>query len=127
MKVGRFWIYAFVVLLLNSAYLWPLAEPTLFYLSNLVLHMLLGVVLAAACLFYLLRQFKSLSFTTRLGLILFLLSAVPAMVLMKVGGMRPNLWLLHTHIAIAIPAAFSAKAKIKRKTIVMLASRSSGC
>jgi tetratricopeptide (TPR) repeat protein len=105
MRVRKFWLYAFVVLLLNSAYLWPLAEPTLFYLSNLVLHMLLGLALAAACLFYLIRHFKSLSFTMRLGLILFLLGAVPGMVLMKVGGTRPNRWLLHTHIAMAIPAA----------------------
>jgi len=105
MKVGRSWLYAFVLLVLNSAYLWPFAEPTLFYLGNLVLHMLLGLILAAACLVYLLRRFKSLSFAMRLGLILFLLSAVPGIVLMKVGGMRPNRWLLQTHIAIAIPAA----------------------
>jgi len=105
MKVGRSWLYAFVLLVLNSAYLWPFAEPTLFYLGNLVLHMLLGLILAAACLVYLLRRFKSLSFAMRLGLILFLLSALPGIVLMKVGGMRPNRWLLHTHIAIAIPAA----------------------
>src|SRR6185295_4603072 len=105
MKVSRFWLYAFVVLLLNSAYLWPFAEPTLFYLGNLVLHMLLGLLLAAACLWYLLKHFKSLSLTTRLGLVLFLISAVPGIVLMKVGGMRPNHWLLQTHIAMAIPAA----------------------
>jgi hypothetical protein len=105
MRVSKFWLYAFVVLLLNSAYLWPFAEPTLFYLGNLILHMLLGLVLAGAALVYLFRHFKSLSFLMRLGLILFLLSTVPAMVLMKVGGMRPNRWLLHTHIAMAIPAA----------------------
>jgi tetratricopeptide (TPR) repeat protein len=105
MKVSKFWLYAFVLLVLNSAYLWPFAEPTLLYLGNLILHMLLGLILTAACLVYLFRHFKSLSFAMRLGLILFLLSAVPGIVLMKVGGMRPNRWLLHTHIAIAIPAA----------------------
>jgi len=113
MKVGRSWLYAFVLLVLNSAYLWPFAEPTLFYLGNLVLHMLLGVILAAACLVYLFRQFKSLSFAMRLGLILFLLSAVPGIVLMKVGGMRPNRWLLHTHIAMAIPAAIVLAASFR--------------
>ena len=45
MKVGKLWAYAFVILLLNSAYLWPLAEPTMAYMSNLVLHMLLGLAL----------------------------------------------------------------------------------
>jgi len=113
MRVSKLWLYAFVVLLLNSAYLWPFAEPTLFYLGNLVLHMVLGLILAAACLVYLFRQFKSLSFAMRLGLILFLLSAVPGIVLMKVGGMRPNRWLLHTHIAMAIPAAIVLAASFR--------------
>jgi len=49
----------------------------------------------------------------RLGLILFLLSAVPGIVLMKVGGMRPNRWLLHTHIAMAIPAAIVLAASFR--------------
>jgi len=105
MRVSKFWVFSFVALLLNSAYLWPLAEPTLLYLGNLALHMLLGVGLATVFFIYLLRNFKHLSLGMRLGLVLFLLSAVPGVVLMKVGGMRPNRWLLHTHIAIAIPAA----------------------
>ena len=99
MKVSKFWLYAFVLLLLNSAYLWPFADPTLFYLGNLVLHMLLGLLLTAACLVYLFRHFKSLSFAIRLGLILLLLSALPGIVLLKVGGMRPNRWLLHTPVS----------------------------
>src|SRR5262245_32893160 len=105
MRVSKFWLFSFVALLLNSAYLWPLAEPTLLYLGNLALHMLLGVGLAAVFFLYLLRNFRNLSLGMRIGLALFLLSAVPGIVLLKVGGMRPNRWLLHTHIAIAIPAA----------------------
>ncbi|MBM3800701.1 MAG: tetratricopeptide repeat protein [Acidimicrobiia bacterium] len=105
MKVGKLWLYAFVALLLNSAYLWPLAEPSLLYLGNLVAHMVLGLVLAAACLAYVLRHFKSMPLAMRVGLVLFLLSALPGMALMKVGAMQPTRWLLHIHIAMAIPAA----------------------
>lgn len=105
MKTGKPCVYAFIFLLLNSAYLWPLAEPTVFYMANLVLHMLVGVFLTGAGLVYLLRNFRTLSASLKWGLFLFLLSAVPGLVLMKIGGMRPNRWLLHTHIALAIPAA----------------------
>ena len=105
MKVGKLWLYAFVLRLLYSAVLRLFAEPTLLYLGNLVLHMLLGLrsrrLPSSTC--------SDVSNPCRSpcawGLILFLLSALPAMVLMKVGGMRPNRWLLHMHIAMAIPAA----------------------
>jgi tetratricopeptide (TPR) repeat protein len=105
MKVGKLWAYAFVVLLLNSAYLWPLAEPTIVYMGNLVLHMLLGLVLTIAAGLYLWKHFSTMSRLARWGLLLFLCSALPAVILMKIGGMRPNRWLLHLHIALAIPAA----------------------
>ena len=42
MKPSRFLWFGVLILILNSAYLWPFAEPTLFYLGNLVLHLLLG-------------------------------------------------------------------------------------
>ena len=105
MKLSKLWAYAFVILLLNSAYLWPLAEPTVAYMSNLVLHMLLGLALVVAAGLYLLKHFRTLSTLARWGLGLFLCSALPALVLMKIGAMRPNRWLLHLHIALAIPAA----------------------
>ncbi|HEX2521115.1 MAG TPA: multiheme c-type cytochrome, partial [Terriglobia bacterium] len=105
MKLGKLWAYAFVILLLNSAYLWPLAEPTVAYMSNLVLHMLLGLALAVAAALYLWKHFGTLSRVARWGFLLFLCSALPAVILMKIGAMRPNRWLLHLHIALAIPAA----------------------
>ena len=37
-----------ILLLLNSAYLAATASPTLFYFANVVLHMVLGCVLAAS-------------------------------------------------------------------------------
>src|SRR5258706_16142861 len=36
----------FVVLLLNTAYITAFASPTIFYMGNVLLHLLLGLVLA---------------------------------------------------------------------------------
>ena len=41
---------AFGALLINSAYLAASASPTLFYFSNIVLHIALGIALAIVCL-----------------------------------------------------------------------------
>ena len=106
MDKPRIYILAFLLLLLNTAYLWPLAEPTLFYMSNLVLHMGLGILLTFAALRYFLRNRAMLPPAARCGLLLFLLSAVPGFVIMKVGGLRPYRWILQLHIALALLAVF---------------------
>src|SRR3954453_21231957 len=43
--IGSAWVAAFVALLINSAYLAATASPTLFYFTNVILHMGLGLVL----------------------------------------------------------------------------------
>ena len=102
MKPSRFLWFGVLILILNSAYLWPFAEPTLFYLSNLVLHLLLGSILTLFIIYYLWRNFSNLSGLSRAGLILFLASSIPAFVLMKIGALTPYRWILKTHIAIAV-------------------------
>src|SRR5262245_42233083 len=97
-------ICAFGLLLLNTAYLWPLAEPTLFYVSNLLAHMGLGVFLTIVAVRYLLRQRAVLSGWAQCGLLLFLSSAMAGFVIMKLGGLRPYRWILHMHIALGILA-----------------------
>src|SRR5262245_25711106 len=46
---------AFVVLLLNSAYLAAYATPSLFYFTNVVLHIALGIALTVAGVSYVLK------------------------------------------------------------------------
>ena len=104
MNAVKIYIYAFLLLLLNAAYLWPFAEPTLFYMINLVLHLALGIVLTVAAFRYLVRDRALLSPTARWGLLLFLLSAVPGFIIMKLGGSRPYRWILQAHIAFAMLA-----------------------
>ena len=48
----------FIVLLINTAYIAAFASPTIFYMGNVLLHLVLGVVLTVALLF-LLRQFPA--------------------------------------------------------------------
>jgi tetratricopeptide (TPR) repeat protein len=47
---------AFLVLLLNSAYLWAFADPTLWYYAQVAVHPLLGIALAAAAGWLLARK-----------------------------------------------------------------------
>jgi len=101
--------FGVLILILNSAYLWPLAEPTLFYLGNLIIHLLLGSLLTIFIIYYLWRNFPSLSGLSRAGLILFLVSSIPAFVLMKIGALTPYRWILKTHIAIAFGLIAASK------------------
>ena len=41
----KIFFYAFLILLINSAYLFSFGEPTLFYIFNVLFHVGLGVVL----------------------------------------------------------------------------------
>jgi uncharacterized membrane protein YagU involved in acid resistance len=53
---ARWTAILFVVLLVNTAYLAAFADPTVFYMSNVLLHFLLGLVLAVAFALLLARR-----------------------------------------------------------------------
>jgi tetratricopeptide (TPR) repeat protein len=93
-----------MLLVLNTAYLWSFAEPSIFYMSNVVLHMLLGVSLTFVALRYFFRYGSAMSVATRAATLLFLLCAIPGMVIMVIGGLRPYRWILHLHIGLALLA-----------------------
>jgi hypothetical protein len=58
MRASRLpWIIgAVAVLLVNSAYLWAFAEPSVFYFSNVALHVGLGIATSAAALHFLIAR-----------------------------------------------------------------------
>lgn len=101
MKISKWILVAFLLLVLNSAYLWPLAEPTLFYVANVILHLLLGVGLTLAALFYLPKIFRGGSILSKSGLTVFLLSASAGIGLMILGNIYATRWLLMSHIGLA--------------------------
>lgn len=97
-----FIIGAFLVLLLNSAYLAAYATASLFYYAQVVLHLSLGVALAIAGAWHIARH--------RLRLpVLVILAAAPLAVglafglaLAWFGATRPYRWMLGIHIAATV-------------------------
>ncbi len=83
----------FLVLLINTAYVAALPSPTIFYMGNVLLHLVLGVVLTVA-LFFLLREFPFAA-----GF--FLLASALGMFLAVRGNTAPHRWALIAHVAAA--------------------------
>ena len=95
---------AFLLLAVNGAYLWPHAEPSIFYIANLALHLGLGLVLTGIALGYLVTRFRRMIPVARWALACFLASSIPALALLVVGNTQPHRWILHSHIGLALLA-----------------------
>ena len=99
---------AFVILLLNSAYLFSFGEPTLFYISNVLLHVGLGIVLILPFSIYVCKylgrssrvhnQKERVSILGQTGTIGIIVGVITGGYLMIVGATTPYRWLLITHI-----------------------------
>jgi tetratricopeptide (TPR) repeat protein len=92
----------FVALLINSAYLAASTSPSLFYFSNIVLHIVLGIALALACVRRLRPRLQGTNVGTAVGWLLLAAAAISGAVLTVVGATTPNTWLLRGHIATSI-------------------------
>jgi tetratricopeptide (TPR) repeat protein len=91
----------FLVLLVNTAYIWAFAFPTIFYMSNVLLHAGLGAVLFAVLLWLIARdRVLRNGIVSAVGLFLaaFLLGAY----LTVAGNTLDHRWALRFHIAAAI-------------------------
>jgi tetratricopeptide (TPR) repeat protein len=66
----------------------------------------LGILLTIVALRYLLKSRSLLPPVARWGLVLFVLAAIPGLVIIKLGGLRPYRWILQLHIALAFLAVF---------------------
>ena len=94
--------FAFLVLILNSAYLAARADASPFYFANVALHLLLGVALATAAAMRFAR-YPGPRPPLAVGAAGLLGAAtVLGLVLMVVGATRPHRWILHAHIATAV-------------------------
>ena len=54
-------LLGFLILLINSAYLISFGEPTLFYIGNVLIHIVLGVVLIVPFIVYVCKRFDGMS------------------------------------------------------------------
>lgn len=85
--------FLFLVLLLNTAYIAAFADPTIFYMSNVLGHVVVGLAFTGLVL-SLARQ------VPRLALAWLLASTAAGIVLMVMGNTLPQRWLLFLHIAL---------------------------
>ncbi|HXG33591.1 MAG TPA: multiheme c-type cytochrome, partial [Bryobacteraceae bacterium] len=90
-----------MLLLVNSAYLWAFASPSIFYMANVLAHILLGVALAAATAWVLMRR-PDWRREARLAAVLLGAAAAFGLYLTWTGALRPNRWALWAHIALAV-------------------------
>jgi tetratricopeptide (TPR) repeat protein len=95
----------FLVLVVNSAYLAARADASVFYFGNIILHMVLGLALAAAAAVRWGRQWRLWPRLLLAGGLLLAAAAVSGLALMVLGATRPHAWILRTHIATAAGGA----------------------
>ena len=100
-KLRRWLGLFFLVLLVNTAYIWAFAFPTVFYMTNVLLHLGLGVVLAVV-LWPVLKGDADLRGGIRYAVILFRLSFLAAIGLIVIGNTTDNRWVLWLHEALAV-------------------------
>src|SRR5271165_4085438 len=90
----------FLMLLVNTAYVAAFSSATVFYMTNVLFHLALGVVLSLAVLFTIHKR-KDLIAGAPVALGLFLLALIFGLVLTWKGNVHANVWLLRSHIAAA--------------------------
>src|SRR6476620_827392 len=91
-----------VLLLLNSAYLAAFASPTLFYFTNVVLHMGLGILLGVVWLRRFLRERSTTPLPTVLCAAVLTAGGLCGVAIMIVGAAAKTRWLLPAHIALTV-------------------------
>jgi tetratricopeptide (TPR) repeat protein len=100
MKLTRWIAILFLVLLVNTAYLAAFASPTVFYMANVLLHLVLGVALAVAVAALLWRRPELRNGLTA-ALVLFGIALAAGLWLTVQGNILQFRWVLWTHIAAA--------------------------
>jgi tetratricopeptide (TPR) repeat protein len=91
----------FLILLANSGYIAAFAHPTIFYMANVLAHLLLGVALAVAFGLLLVRDPDRLRRTAASAL-LFAIALGFGLWLTWYGNIREHAWALRAHIVAAV-------------------------
>ena len=95
-------VIGYLTLLVNSSYLAAYADPSLFYFGNVVLHLMLGVVLAIGFAVYAFKQFRQFSRLLKVAALLLGASVALGLFMMRFGATRQYRWALYSHIALAV-------------------------
>ena len=87
----------FVLLLLNTGYISAFATPSIFYMANVLLHLVLGLVLAVAFALLLKRE-PELRRPLIAPAVFFAIALAFALWLVWVGNLREHRWVLNAHM-----------------------------
>ena len=102
----------FLVLLANSAYLAGFATPSVFYMANVLLHIVFGVVAVAWFAWTVRREHKW-------GAVLLIASSLVGLWLAKVGNTLDQGAVLYTHIALAVIAVLACGRRYQLATAAL--------
>src|SRR5580693_4779906 len=89
----------FLLLLVNTAYVAAFSSATVFYMANVLTHVVLGAILTVAFLFVLQKRGLLRGAPVAVGFLL--LAFALGAVLTDAGNIRDNAWILWSHIAAA--------------------------
>ena len=95
---------AFLLLLANSGWIWAFPSPDLFYLGNILLHVLLGAALCAGLWFSRRELFRSARRSRGPAALLSVCAAL-GVVLCVIGATRPHLWVVIVHASCGFAGA----------------------
>lgn len=102
---------AFLLLLVNAAYIWAFAFPTIFYMTNVLVHLGLGVTLSLV-LAWLVGRDAQLRNGILLAVGFFLAAFLLGAYLAGAGNTLDHRWALLAHIAAAQPTPISIAMEI---------------
>jgi tetratricopeptide (TPR) repeat protein len=88
-----------LALIVNTAYIASFASPTIPYMSNVLLHLVLGVGLAFAVIWLIVKG--TLARETPVAAVLFLSAAAIGLAIAVLGNLTGTRWILFTHITVA--------------------------
>lgn len=126
MRLKHWVAAASAVLVLNTAYISAVSTPSIFYMANVLLHLVLGVA-AAAGFAFLLRKDARLRREAGWGaMVLLALSAITGLTLAWVGNVRSNRWVLWAHIALGVAGVVGLTWRLTRKPGALPPERSAG-
>src|SRR4051812_33985684 len=91
----------FVLLLLNTGYIAAFATASIFYMGNVLLHLVLGLVLGIAFA-WLLKREPELRRPLTAAAVLFAIALALGVYLAWVGNLREYRWLLTAHIVSSV-------------------------
>jgi len=104
----------FLVLLVNTAYVAAFSSATVFYMANVLLHLVLGAALSLAVIFTIHKR-KDLIAGAPVALGFFLLALIFGAALAWKGNVYANLWLLWSHIVSAVLGVLALIPYVRKK------------